>query len=138
MSITRLVCQVSKLINSDTCPRPTTGLADLAGAEHAVDCVDADLDKSFEDAGQEKAFQTDTAKEKKTIGLLLLRCAGGGRSGRAIRARVWTCLPPLSWTSVRTAIRNRNNLHCNILYTQLVHSLSTAIRSRCSRIHPLH
>ena len=25
MSITRLECQVSELVNSDTCPRPTTG-----------------------------------------------------------------------------------------------------------------
>jgi HrpA-like RNA helicase len=31
MSLTRLECQVSELVDSDACPRPTTGLASLRG-----------------------------------------------------------------------------------------------------------
>ena len=70
-----------------------------------------------------------------------------GRRPGARRARVWTRSPPPSWTSVKiaseilTAIGNRKNevAHvCNTRYTQLVHSLSTAVRSRRSRTHLLH
>jgi hypothetical protein len=47
MSITRLGCQVSELVNSDTCPRPTTDCALEQDTEHNVDeCAGADYTPS--------------------------------------------------------------------------------------------